>query len=427
MPPSISRAAAVRVAALLVLGTLLSALFVDVVLLHATASTLAAQMVRVGRNPSVIALDSRTNRVFIGNTDDATVSILDATSGAVLNTIVLGHYPIAAAVDERHGRVFFLNTDGESSLHSPGRTDSVSVLDAASGALLHTTLVGYGAGALAVDESSGHVFVTRSGDDVVNVLDAMSGRVLWSIAVAGSAWAVAVGGQALAVGGDSPGVVRVLNTHTGAVLRTMRLRVSVLDAVGSARSGRVFIATDRGLDVLDARNGTVLHSISGDATPLLSDERSGRVLVMASNGLRLLDARSGLPSGRTVPWSILGAMSIGGPATDVDAASGQIAIVTPSPSSPGKGGLGRVTVIDGYTGAVLQSMPVCAQPSAIAVNARRQRIYVTCADAAPTTDRLQMLLTTLRQWLPWLPARRPSPPTGSVAILRWAPTPTKLD
>lgn len=424
MLPSMSKVAPARIGALLVLGSLLAMLFVGTISHRAVASTLTVQTVRIGRNPSVIALDSHTNRIFVGNADDATVSVLDATSGAVLDTIALGHYPIAAAVDERYGRVFFLNTDGEPDAHGPGRPGSVSILDATSGALLRTSFAGYDAGALTVDESSGRVFITNSGDDTVNVLDALSGRVPRTITVAGSPWAVAVGEGALAVGGDSPGNVSVLDTRTGAVLRTIHLGVSALDAVASARTGRIFIATDRGLDVLDARAGVVVRSVRDDAIPLLSDERSGRVLVMASNGLRLLDARTGLPRSRTVPWSILGTLSIGGPATDVDAATGQIAVVTPSPSSPGRDDSGRVTLLNGYTGAVLRTMPVCAQPGAIAVNARAHRIYVTCAGVTPAADRGQTLLATLRRWLPWLPSPRPSPPAGgSVTILRWAPAP----
>ncbi|HTD77687.1 MAG TPA: YncE family protein, partial [Chloroflexota bacterium] len=61
----------------------------------------------------------------------------------------------AIAVDERRGRVFVANT----------RSDSVSVLDAGSGALLRTVVVGAGPSAAAVDERIGKVFVSTLGDD----------------------------------------------------------------------------------------------------------------------------------------------------------------------------------------------------------------------------------------------------------------------
>ena len=125
------------------------------------------------------AVDERTGRVFICDTDNKTVSILDAASGRLLRTTPVGVTPSAVAVDERTGRVFVANEDGQ----------SVGVLDAASGALLRTVPIGRYLHDVAVDRRAGTVLVAATGKDAagspgsVRVLDAATGTPLRVIPV----------------------------------------------------------------------------------------------------------------------------------------------------------------------------------------------------------------------------------------------------
>jgi DNA-binding beta-propeller fold protein YncE len=122
--------------------------------------------VSVGQGPTTLTVDGRRERVFVANNGDATVSMLDARSGAVRATAVVGLFPRAMAVDEAAGRVFVVDS-------RPGDgADSVSVLDARTGERLGTLAVGHGASAIAVDAPTGHVFVLNTLDDTVSVLDA---------------------------------------------------------------------------------------------------------------------------------------------------------------------------------------------------------------------------------------------------------------
>jgi YVTN family beta-propeller protein len=126
----------------------------------------------------VLAVDTRTGRVFVVNTGDGTVSVLDARSGAFLRTVTIGPNPSAMAVDERTGRVFVtlagpMSPDGV--FMSAG---SVRVLDARSGSILHTVTVGPDPRAVAVDEASGRAFVVGGGGRV-RAADAWGGVLLW--------------------------------------------------------------------------------------------------------------------------------------------------------------------------------------------------------------------------------------------------------
>lgn len=166
-----------------------------------------------------MAVDARTNRAFVTNRTDDTVSMLDARSGAVLRTLPVGQGPLSLAVDTRTRRVFVVNETA----------GSVSVLDARTGRRYRTVPVGAirpqpEAAAnpvdLAVDERWGHVFVLNEGaidqrgratPGTVSVLDATSGRVVRTIAVGINPSALAVdeaAGRLVVVNTGPPGPSR---------------------------------------------------------------------------------------------------------------------------------------------------------------------------------------------------------------------------
>lgn len=152
------------------------------------------RVVGVGKGPTSIAVDTATRRVFVLNATDATVSVLDADSAAVVRTVPVGRAPSgpgaprdgALALDERAGRV--LVTEGMPD------SDAVRILDAATGRALRTAHSGvYGAGPLAVDDQAGLAFMSNG---VVGVLDVRTSRArlapLDGTGVIASAFPVAV-------------------------------------------------------------------------------------------------------------------------------------------------------------------------------------------------------------------------------------------
>jgi YVTN family beta-propeller protein len=130
-------------------------------------------------------VDKTTGRAFIANLG-GTVSVLDDQTGAVLRTVALGNAapsgwvmalvgtaPIALGTDTATGCVFVANL----------ASNTVSVLNADSGALLRTGPVGTAPSDVEVDDANGHVFIANTRSDTVSVLDDKTGRVLRVIAV----------------------------------------------------------------------------------------------------------------------------------------------------------------------------------------------------------------------------------------------------
>jgi DNA-binding beta-propeller fold protein YncE len=141
-------------------------------------------------------VDKRTGRAFVINQNSDSVSVLDTHSGALVHTTNIGKDLFALAVDEQTGRVFV------ASGNTFGVNGSVSILDAVSGRLVRSVTVGMLPAAVAVDARSGRVFVANKGpldsnlvplnNGTVAVLDARGGAVLRTVVVGTYPTAIAV-------------------------------------------------------------------------------------------------------------------------------------------------------------------------------------------------------------------------------------------
>jgi DNA-binding beta-propeller fold protein YncE len=157
-----------------------------------------------------------------------------------------GPYAYNVAVDATAGHAFVLSasTDNMDISGSPAGQGYLSMLDARTGRLLRTVQVGMGSYALGMDERTAHLFVANQGSSST--------------------------GQ---------GRISMIDTRTGNVLRAIPLgqprfmsAASALDLAVASRVGRLFVATartpDQGiLQVLDTRTGTLLRTVPRRTMP----------------------------------------------------------------------------------------------------------------------------------------------------------------
>lgn len=168
--------------------------------------------VPVGRIALAPVLDGATARVFVASQQSNTIAVLDAATGALLRTTRLPISDLSASappvVDEKTGRVFFA---------AAGNPGVVAVLDAHDGSLLHMVPVAAYPESIGVDVGAGRVLAASQGHahPSLSVLDARSGAVLHVVALSGTP-AVA----ALAVS---------QTTHRAFVSFSDSLRVSTID------------------------------------------------------------------------------------------------------------------------------------------------------------------------------------------------------
>jgi len=194
-----------------------------------------------GGYPGTLAVDAGTGRVFVVDTDQNMLRIVDEQTGAILHTVPVGRSPVAVGADQQTGTVFVANRG----------SDTVAMIDGRTGRFLHIIAVPVGPTALAVDEQAQRVLVTSdgvvtpaqtvtrtrtgwtavsplvpgTGQGKLTILDARSGKIVGSIPLAGLPDAIAVDGLAkqafIVMRGDAshPRSVHTLSLSDGRVVR----------------------------------------------------------------------------------------------------------------------------------------------------------------------------------------------------------------
>ncbi len=292
------------------------------------------------QQPAYAVVDMRAGRaVFSGF--DGVVSVVDTRSGQVVRHVRAGgagrNSSLAVAV--RAGHTFVIS-QGIQSIHGyPAAPSTVSMVDTRTGAPLRAVSLGIEATTAAVDERSGHVFVTVVGATRFD---------------------------------DTPvgaGSVSMLDAQTGALVRTVKVGRRPVATAVDAQTARVFVANgdSNTVSVLDARSGTVIRTVPVRRTPqaIAVDEKTGRVFIANSGdgSISVLDARTGALM-RTVPVGLYD------DAMAVDTRAGRVLVTS----------LGAVSVLDATTGSVLRTFSVGGSPYAIGVDARTSRAFVTGTD-----------------------------------------------
>lgn len=276
-----------------------------------SSATPAASPVRllcvapVGGYPYAVAVDQVTARAFVltmaaldsAPNSQGSVSVLDAVTGDVVGTTPVGLNPQIITVDERAGRVFVLNAGRRDTLND-SESGSVSVLDAATGALITTVSLSGSPVLVALAVQAGRVFVTtratHRSNGSLNVLDARTGALLHT-SDRDAGWIVAVDEHAGRVFVSTTNSLRVLDAATGALVRTIPLRAqNYLVAVNPA-ARRLFVYTPEPgrMRVLDATTGTLLRTtrlVAGFDGALALDVATNRVFAIGTSPSSFYDS-----------------------------------------------------------------------------------------------------------------------------------------
>ncbi len=267
-----------------------------------------------------------------------------------VRTIPVGWNPGVLAVDASTGRVFVVNRamDNQGNIIAAG---TVSVLDVARGMPLCTAAVGIEPVAVAVDARTGRVFVINRGP--------FKGGY-------------ATQGSVSVFGTGCPRHLAVATSPYRA-LRTVALVYPISLAVDD-RIGRIFVLNGASLSVLDATSGLLQRTFQTGVRGALPSEGSVAVIEGRSNSrlvvtnydptvVSILDAQSG---------KLLHALRVGaqlGPVA-VDTRTRRLFVVDQFNEH------GRVSVLDADTGTLLRTTTVGNFPGKVVVDERTGRAFV---------------------------------------------------
>src|SRR5271167_2063451 len=123
---------------------------------------------QAGNSPFAVAANSTTNKAYVANNSDATVTVIDGVTNNT-TTVTVGFYPDAIAMNPVTNQIYVANLCGsDPNCFSPG---TVTVID---GATLNTTSVAVGNTpvAVAVNSATNQIYVANYSDNTVTVIDA---------------------------------------------------------------------------------------------------------------------------------------------------------------------------------------------------------------------------------------------------------------
>lgn len=236
----------------------------------ATNTVIAQIGVRIPRafftSNSDIAVNERTNRVFVvsGDTDTnrGVCTVLNGASNRVLGQIALNGFPNNVAVNAATNRVYV----------SSSATSSVSVIDGATNRVAATFSAGTRPTGIAVNERTNRVYVSSSGDASVRVFNGATNGPVAKIALVKTPGAIAVNANTNRIYVANESQLSVLDGASNRVLANVR--------AGFTQSGSINFPLVTGVDVNPTTNRvyfSVTASVNASSASLL------RVLDGATN------------------------------------------------------------------------------------------------------------------------------------------------
>ena len=362
------------------------------------------------------ATDARTVRGFA--LQGEAVRVYDTRTGTTLRTVPVGVNPIGLVVDEQGGKVLVVSGGPAPQQYQCGGCGgSVSVLDATSGALLATTRFPEvpnpstgtserkGPIALLFDGQRHLLYVSRA-EGRISVFDTASGKPIRELSGGGVLLALDPVSGTLAMVGNfgeratpPTGTVTLIDPTSGKTIASLSVSGHLAAPVIDGTRHRLYLIHDYEALSIDTRNGAEIRTypLPYGATDLALDAQHGHLY---SADAADPDAPNAPGSPTTPNTSYTAAALAIVPTAALEPAPGSLAVAG-SPitvaSDPaightfvasidarngyGSRAPGLVTMLDSVSGAVLASTAVGVNPTALAVDTRRGRVYVSDAGA----------------------------------------------
>ena len=182
-----------------------------------STTTYAVSSLAVGGDPQGVSESPDGTKVYVSNTADSTISVVDTASWALLTTWTLASNTAPMqSVASPDGSSLFVTSDSGSILRINTATGGVIVLNSA--------VIGQSAGIL-LSPDGAKLYVIDELSNRVSVMDASTGAVLSNIAVGtGPQYGqISADGTFLYVGNQNGSSISVINTATLSVISTYSL------------------------------------------------------------------------------------------------------------------------------------------------------------------------------------------------------------
>ncbi len=217
--------------------------------------------VDVGKEPYDVVVSPDGADVMVTNYGSGTVSVMDAATGAVNRTIEVGDSPVGIALAQDGSQAFLTNRS---------REGQITVVDVNSNTVSRTLDAGQWPYDLALSPDGSRVYVTNAesvdSQGSLSVIDSVSGSVVDTISLDNGTWGIAItsDGSRAFVSNSGSDTVSVVDLQSNAVLETIEVGGLPSGIAVSPDGERVYVAnwTDATVSVIDVETNTVTNTIS---------------------------------------------------------------------------------------------------------------------------------------------------------------------
>ncbi len=333
----------------------LALLFVVAVNLLALSSLTSAQQVidwvAAGDQPSVVAVNSATNQIFVTNYASNTVTVINGANDTIAATITVGSVPDAIAINSVTNKIYVANYG----------SNTISVIDGSTLRVTATPQVGGAPVAIAADTATNTIYVVNYQSNNVSVINGSTDTVAATVQVGYSPNAIAINSATNTV------YIANLNNTVAVMNGSAPYTVSTVDMGARPYSLAVDSATDETYVVTGLTLSVISPNLSV-STVTLPQWCSMLAVNATTDQIYVLGSTLYVVNGSTLTVSPPITTDPAPSALLADAATNKIYLTNSSSNS--------LIAVDGATLSV-SAVDVGVAPTGIDVNQTTNRIYVS--------------------------------------------------
>ncbi len=298
-------------------------------LAFAASSTLAQSVIAsipVGRTPVSADVNTTTNKIYVANSGDNNISVIDGATNTVTATISgVNTYTFDLAVNSVTNKIYMTGI----------YSGNVIVIDGATNGVVKTIFTGAYPWRIAINPVTNRIYVANANTSTISVIDGASDSIITDIPLPnGSAYAPAVNtatNKIYVVNGSNS--VNVIDGATNTITATIPVGASPQKLAVNSATNRIYVANYNSLNVsvINGATNTVIATIP----------------------------TSGNPFG-----------------VGIDAATSKVLVANQTGAAADP-----VDIISGASNSTVASFNVGNQPSSVAVNSLSRRAYITNQDS----------------------------------------------
>lgn len=197
-----------------------------------TNELLTAIPFKGGRQGHCIAVSPTSNRVYVTNALDNTVSVIDGRRGAIINTVAVGEGPQGIDVNPTNGRVYVANVMGK----------SVSVIDARKNKRITDIPLGFLASDIAVNPETNRIYVSQIAG--FSVIDGASNKVVTTVADGRPSMVLTANPTTnrVYVAEAARETVDVIDGESNTIVDTVDVGAQIADLAANPDTNRIYVA-----------------------------------------------------------------------------------------------------------------------------------------------------------------------------------------